>query len=315
MSWQARLSGLLDAGGEIWRWSLDRVRGQLPMPLRTLGWHDQAGVFRLSDSGEREAVGIRQVSWLGETRLMTAGTQACEEQARRSLVLPQTRQFRTILPITPMAARRGRSALDLRQDRFMPLAEGQGCYAHEIVDDGEDDRIAVHVAVARISDLNRIAAEQPDDMSWEIAGDLAADGRSRFILAEGGRQGASGALKPVLLLALVLLALFAWQGRLQSRAGDEMAAQREQALAVRQLREADAMLASLEARRSIGGHPVHLGDVLQTLSVLPDSLAESDRIQRIRLTGQRSLDVVLATGEGDALSIETQNLPVQGGGE
>ena len=313
LSWQSDLSGLFEAAGEVWRWSLDRIRPALPRPLREFGWHDEAGVFRVTDDGVLAPVGIRQTSWLGETRVVPAEEASCQAQSRHVLVLPDAQQFRTRVSLSPVAARRGRTALELRQDRFMPLAEGQGRFAYEVDNDAQDDRLSVDIAVVRAAQIEELAARQTDGTAWEIAGALSPDGRSRFVLARRGMSGPAHWLKPLTLYALAVIALLAWQGRWHARADSETEDQAQQVLAVRDLRDRTAELDSVEARRALDGRPVYLGEILQTLSGLPEGLAGSDRLQRIRLDGAGQLDLVISRGEGDRLETGTRRVPIAGG--
>lgn len=312
LSWQSDLSGLFEAAGEVWRWSLDRIRPTLPQPLRVLGWHDQAGVFRVTDDASLEPVGIRQTSWLGETRLVPANNDVCRAQPRHVLVLPDTQQFRTRVLLSPMVARRGRTALELRHDRFMPLAEAQGCFAYEADSEVQDGRLSVDIAVVRAAQLGELAAQQPDRTGLEIAGALSPEGRSRFVLARHGMSGLANWLKPLAIYVLTIIALLAWQDRWQDHADSEAEVQAQQVLAVRNLRDRAAELDAVEARRAIDGRPVYLGEILQTLSGLPEYLAGSDRLQRIRLDGTGQLDLVISRGEGDRLETGSRRVPIEG---
>ena len=69
------------------------------------------------------------------------------------------------------------------------------------------------------------------------------------------------------------------------------------------LRQDNAILDKIEDRRAIDGAPLYLGDLLQSLTTIPEQLNPIDRIERVRLTGDRALDIRLIDGRSYGQSV------------
>ena len=186
----------------------------------------------------------------------------------------------------------------------MPLTEGLGHYAYSIAPLGEDsERVELDIAVARLSDIETIQSHLPRDTHWSLVGSVDDQGRSDQVLARRAAPGLDDWIKPAIVYGLVLVALIVWQVRSEAQLGRAAVHQQEQANAVRMLRQDNAILDKIEDRRAIDGAPLYLGDLLQSLTTIPEQLNPIDRIERVRLTGDRALDIRLIDGRSYGQSV------------
>ncbi|WP_203292335.1 hypothetical protein [Maricaulis parjimensis] len=305
---QSQVTRLAEASADIWRWALDVVRSGLPEGLQGLGWRLDAGLWSVGEDGTRNAIGIREISWMGQSRIRPADNRTVAALPRQVLVLAEAFQFRTDLTLSAMAARRGREALDLRQDRFMPLADGQGVYAFEVDELDAEARVPVSLRIARQAQLSALVDGFQPGVCWELAGELGPRGESRYVFSKGGHRPASGLLKFGLVYLLALAALLVWSDRFERSADAALADRGGQLERIRVLRGESELLDRIESARELAGEPVYLGDVMSALATLPDALAEEQRLERARLGHAGSLELLLSRGEGEALQATTQTL-------
>lgn len=310
----AQIMSVAAAVADYLAWCGQLIRAGLPAWLRELGWRVDADIAR-PDPDEPGGLRIearRQVSLLGETRLVAA--QDRPPASRLVIHWPHDRQYRKTIRVGRAAARRGRAALDLRRDEFIPVPPGEAVYGYRVAGDIDEIAIGVETAVARRREIDALAEiARKRSARWEIVGELTPAGATGFRLAGEAPLVPGGALmRGALVYIALLFALLAWSER-GHRQEDALVA--EQAAAVhsaRELRDARDRFDLLTIRGDSAGSTVRLGAILDAMRQTADSVDDADAIERIRL-GADGLQVqVSRAGADGTVSTEHRKMSLDG---
>ena len=302
MRLHAQIMSAVEALADYLAWCGQQIRAGLPAPLRELGWRVDADIARpdpeLGRDGGVHIEAQRHVSLLGETRLVSADG---KPQASRLVIgWPRERQYRKTIRVGRAAARRGRAALDLRRDEFIPVPPGEAVYGYHVTGEADEITLGVDTAVARQREIDAFAdIARSRSARWEIVGELTPAGATRFRFAHGASLLPGGALlRGTLVYVALLFALLAWSER-GHRLEDALVA--EQAAAVhsaRALRDARDRFDLLTVRSDTADPTVRLGAILNALRQTADTVDDADAIERIRLRAD-GLQVQVSQADAD----------------
>jgi hypothetical protein len=269
-----RLNQLASRLGSLFDWAITIARATLPKPLRELGSRPSAQLLKLDADGELVDVGALYKSVLGEPQIRPA--KADTSSGKAIVRLAASAQYRRRLTLSREAFRRGRTALELRLNELSPLPPGDAVFDLRVLSSPASDGVDVEVAIARRSQVEELAKMLGGTgKRWAIVGDIEDNGAVRFQFEKNeigfDSRKTWSFIRPLLLLAAVLFACFAWVDRSARELDGLQTRQAELVVSARQLRDVSGLITTADRARLAEDGAPYMTHVMQAIQVSVDA--------------------------------------------